>query len=210
MLNAFATIMPLDIPAPPPICSRDGGPRCHQHPPRAQHSSFIKLTTSYCWARSMVSWTPQQLREWHEQCMDLLISAPALTYEQLAEMLGVHKQSVYLVVNSDLFQAKLRDRRERRQDKVDRSVLDRVESLAKASLDGLEEKIRKQRSILGLDEMRETAEMALRGLGYISNAPRVSMAPTNISVVIGRDDLAAARNMMQSKGELIDAKPTGT
>jgi hypothetical protein len=156
----------------------------------------------------MVSWTPQQLREWHEQCMDLLIANPSVTYEQLGRILDVHKQTVMLVVNSDLFQAKLRDRREKRQSAVDRSVLDRVESLAKISLDGLEEKIRKQRSLLGLDEMRETAEMALRGLGYISNAPRVSVAPTQISVVINREDLASARAMMP---QIIDAeKPTGT
>jgi len=143
--------------------------------------------------------------------MDLLIANPAITYEEIGNIIGVHKQSVGMVVNSDLFQAKLRDRRERRQAQVDRTVLDRVESLAKISLDGLEEKIRKQRTILGLDEMRETAEMALRGLGYISTAPRVAIAPTQVNVIVGKDDLAAARALMgKQSGETIIDQPSGT
>jgi hypothetical protein len=160
----------------------------------------------------MVSWTPQQLREWHEQLMDMLIANPTATYEQLGAALNVHKQSVMLVVNSDLFQAKLRDRREMRQASVDRSVLQRVEDLAKVSLENLEDKIKKQRHLLGLDEVRETAEMALRGLGYISNTPRQAAPSVNISVVVGRDDLAAARSLMQREhqGEVLDVQPTGT
>jgi len=141
--------------------------------------------------------------------MDLLIAAPAITYEEIAQELGVHKQSVMLVVNSDLFQAKLRDRRDRRQSSVDRTVLERVEAVAKASLDNLEDRIKRQRHLLGLDEVRETAEMALRGLGYISNAPRITNAATQISVVVSKGDLAAARAMMP-KGDVIDVEPTGT
>jgi hypothetical protein len=172
----------------------------------------------------MVSWTPQQLREWHVQCMDLLVQNPAITYEELGEILGVHKQSVMLVVNSDLFQVKLRERRERRSAVVDKSVLERLDSLAKVSIDQLEERIKKQRQLLGLDEVRETAEMALRGLGFISNAPRQENH-AHISVVVAREDLAAARALMKREhigeataglsaapatGELIDAEQTGT
>lgn len=153
----------------------------------------------------MVSWTPQQLREWHEQLMELLVATPTLTYEQLANMLDVHKQSVMLVVNSDLFQAKLRERREARQKLLDRTIVERIESVAKVSLDALETKIKRQRELLGLDEVRETAEMALRGLGYISNAPKVNNQ-TQINVLLSKDDLAQARSLMKPA---IDAEDEG-
>jgi hypothetical protein len=155
--------------------------------------------------------------------MDLLVSNPAITYEELGQILGVHKQSVMLVVNSDLFQAKLRERRERRSDTVDRTVMQRLDSLAKVTIDHLEERIKKQRQLLGLDEVRETAEMALRGLGYISNAPRQE-THAHVSVVVAREDLAAARALMKREhtgadtgtvsgdpaGTVIDVEQTGT
>jgi len=167
----------------------------------------------------MVSWTPQQLREWHVQCMDLLVQNPAITYDELGQILGVHKQSVMLVVNSDLFQAKLKERRERRSDTIDRTVMQRLDNLAKVSIDHLEERIKRQRQLLGLDEVRETAEMALRGLGYISNAPRQE-THAHVSVVVAREDLVAARALMKREhtgekdpvaaGALIDVEQTGT
>ena len=148
----------------------------------------------------MVSWTPQQLREWHIRLMDMLVANPTATYEQLAMELNVHKQSVMLVVNCDLFQEELRRRRGLRSEAVDKSVLERVEAVAKVSLDTLEKKIKEQRILLGLDEVRETAEMALRGLGYISNAPKQTVQ-AQINVVVNRDDLASARDLMDKREE---------
>jgi hypothetical protein len=83
----------------------------------------------------MVNWTPQQLREWHIQAMDLLVANPAISYEEMAKVLDVHPQSVRLVVTSDLFQAKLKDRREARHSQVERSVLERVERERRGKLD---------------------------------------------------------------------------
>lgn len=144
--------------------------------------------------------------------MDLLVAQPALTYEEIGQMLHVHKQSVMIVVNSDLFQAKLKERRAARQAAVDRSVLERIEGLAKISLDALEKKIKEQRVLLGLDEVRETAEMALRGLGFIQDGPKNSTA-TQINISLSREDLANARKLMskdENGGTTIDVQPART
>jgi hypothetical protein len=59
----------------------------------------------------MPTWTPQRLRDWHENLTELLIENPDLTYEQLAVAMQVHPQSIKLVVTSDLFQLALKERR---------------------------------------------------------------------------------------------------
>lgn len=139
----------------------------------------------------------QSMKNWHLMIIDYVLLNPAATQQEIGDHFGYTRETVNLVMNSDLFQAKLEERREEFRAKVDGTAIDRLEGkiagLAEDSVDLLRDKIQQERAIIGLDATRETAEMALKALGY--GAPKISKTVNNNTqvVVVSKDDLARAR-----------------
>lgn len=141
----------------------------------------------------------QNMKQWHEMVIDFMLLNPTATHQEIADQFGVAKETIGYVLRSDMFKMRLEERRARFQAQVDGTAIERLQGklagLAERSLDALDEKIAEQRKELGIGETRETAEMALKALGY--GAPQKSNSGgTVINVLVSRDDLARARELM--------------
>jgi hypothetical protein len=159
-----------------------------------------------------MAWEPTQLREWHEQVMDFMILNPRATYDEIAQAFNSHPQSIGCIIRSDLFQARLRERRERRGEAVQDRIMAKLGKLAETSVDALQMRIERERQALGIADIRDTAEMALHGLGYGKPVgPQRATQEVNLQVVmVSKDELAAARSIMRRgavQEDMDDAQP---
>lgn len=145
-----------------------------------------------------MAWEPTQLREWHEQVMDFILLNPRATYEEIAQAFQSSAQSIGCIVRSDLFQARLRERREGRNMKVEDRIFAKLNKLAETTVDALTERIEQEKKALGIADIRDTAELALHTLGYGKPAQTKAAQDVNLQVVVvSRDELAEARQIMR-------------
>ncbi len=101
-----------------------------------------------------------------------------------------------IVRNSDVFHAEFERRREALSQTVTADIADRVTKLAMLSLDVLKERIERDRGSVSLRELRETAKLVLKMLGY--GAPRHNEGPSvNVDIRVDARTLAEARQRMQ-------------
>lgn len=142
----------------------------------------------------------ERLKAWHKMVVEYILANPTATHAQIAEEFDMATQTVDQLFMSGLFKAHMEERQGQLAEKMDTHVLERLRGktaqLAESALDGLKEKIEAERKLLGLDlkEGRETAEMALRALGFSPNgsAREAPTAVTNV-IVLNAGDLAEAR-----------------
>jgi hypothetical protein len=155
--------------------------------------------------------TISELKEWHAQVLDFVILNPRATYEDIARKFNCGAVTVASIVRSDIFQARLAERRAVTEDAINDQVVARLRTLTHTSLDVLNDRIEKNGDVIPIADIRETAEMALRSLGYatqgrVGNTPP-SQAPQVQVVVVGRDDLAEARALMRKRVGVRDELP---
>lgn len=138
------------------------------------------------------------MKPWHEALSEYLILNPSATRAQAAEHFGVQPLTVILVCGSDMFKYYHAQRMKTFQNKVDQVAMARLEgkvaNLANEAVDLLREKIEIERTVLGIDATRETAEMALKALGFGVRAQ--GPAVVNNTIHVTSEDLAAARALM--------------
>lgn len=108
----------------------------------------------------------KRVRPKHEHIVDLMLAAPELKQGQIAKMLGVTEAWLSQVINSDAFKAYYAMRRKEHSEKVSKSVIERVEDLAHETLDVLYHRVRNEGEMLKLRDLKDTAEMTLKALGY--------------------------------------------
>ena len=117
-----------------------------------------------------------------------------------------------IIVNSDLFQAKLAARRADLASEVGATVRDRLGGLAGQSLEAIGERIEREKEKIPIGELRETAEMALHALGYggAKSAPAGGTTYNfNNFQAVAPDVLADARGKLRVvQASLRDATPS--
>lgn len=113
----------------------------------------------------------QKIRIWHEQLVDYMLLNPHAKKEDIARHFGRNVQWIYSLIRTDLFKAYYRKRFEAHQQAVTDSVIARTSSVANKALDKLAEKLDKSPD-LPMSEIRQTAEMAIRALGYGAGSQR--------------------------------------
>ena len=152
----------------------------------------MSSTLSAAGAIKRVNW-------WHERIVDWELMNPQLTMGDCALHFGKSETWISRIRNSDAFN-EFRDRRiAEHQDMVSTSVIDKTEILAKQSLDLLHTRIREEQETIALSFVKETAEMALKALGYSRGAAAPSGAGgTTIFLGIADPDaLARAREKLR-------------
>lgn len=157
-----------------------------------------------------MAFNPAKLRVWHTQLMDALILNPRASNTDLAAMFGTSKEYISALVSADLFRAQLEERRKERAAMVDQTVVQRLQEkvsvLAEATVERLTDAV--VTGDMTLEGVRETADMALRAIGYGAPAARPAPVVQNTVVVLDRDMLAAAREKMRGvSGPTLDALP---
>lgn len=147
-----------------------------------------------------MKWQPERLRVWHEMLMDYMLLHPGATREEMAEVFQVSAQMITNVSTSDLFRYQLEQRRKARAEAVDQTVFEKlrdgVGQLAQVTVERLT--VAAVSGEMDLDGVRETADMALRAIGYSQSggAMRPQVEVKNV-VIVDRDLLAEARAAMR-------------
>lgn len=146
-----------------------------------------------------MKWQPDRLRVWQEMLMDYLLLHPSASREEMAEAFNVTTQTITNVTTSDLFRYQLDQRRKARAAEVDRSVLARLQD-GVAALAGVTVERLTGAAVSGemdLDGCRETAEMALRAIGYAQTGSTKPQIVQQTVVVVDKELLQNARASMR-------------
>jgi hypothetical protein len=91
--------------------------------------------------------------------------------------------------------------------KVDETAVDRINrklhGLTERAIDVLDEKIQAERMAIGIEQVRETVDMALKAVGYGSPQSGRSAIQNNVTVVVPRNALEEARVLHAQRRETL-------
>lgn len=164
----------------------------------------IPLQPEYVTVSGRTSWNPGKLRQWHEMLMDFMLLNPRATQIEIAEHFDCHPQTISNVVNSDLFKMKFDQRKQSFQARVDGTAIERLQGklagVAERALDVLDEKIQAERLSLGIDAVKESAEMVLKSLGYGLQKPAAHATNVQVNLTVSKADLTEARDRALAQG----------
>ena len=137
----------------------------------------------------------------HRYIVDWELDNPGGKMGELAKILGYTETHLSIVRNSDAFKD-YRDRRRAKHDEnISKSIIDRVGELAETSMEVLAERIKDERKSLGLGIVKDTAEMALKALGFGAARSGPSIGTLNFVNGVPPEDLERARLKMRERNE---------
>lgn len=147
---------------------------------------------------------------WHEAIIDWMLENPDGKLGQCAMHFGRTQAWISVIINSDAFKELLEQRKLLHAHMISLTLTEKLEGIAHQSLDALEESLEahKDGGTMSVGCARDTAEMALKALGYTARSPGALHlnVPHGSQVNIGvatPEVLAEARRKMK---EMQDAK----
>lgn len=115
----------------------------------------------------------------HDAMIDMIIACPDISQGELAQTFGYSQTWISIVIGSDAFQTRLKERKGQLTDpKIQATINDRLDGLAKRSLDKLIERLDTNSSITNADLIK----MAALGVGDKNKLPPAPTGP-NLYVV---------------------------
>lgn len=153
---------------------------------------------------------PQTHRWWHEHIIDWLLAHPEGSYKQCAISLGRSYAYICMVVGSDLFQQKLKERRLALNGRLDDSIVQRTKQAANKSLELLLDRIAKDPDKVTTNQALAIAEKTLAASGYGDRkVQQPAPTPVNVTVTVSREVLADARARIRAQEQrTLDLKAT--
>lgn len=154
---------------------------------------------------------PRTVAWWHEALADWLIQNPDKHAKDAAVVFDTSPSYIYTLKNSDTFKSYFAGRRKQLSEGVDDKAMtmfgtlsDKLAALAEASLDALNARMEQvtlagDKSAMPNEQLLQTADMALKKLGYGVPAQGAGSGPMNLTQVnvnVSADLLAAAREKM--------------
>lgn len=152
---------------------------------------------------------PRTVAWWHEALADWLIQNPDKHAKDAAVVFDTSPSYIYMLKNSDTFKAYFAGRRKEVSAGVEDkaasmfgTLSDKLAALAEASLDVLNARMEQvalagDKGVMPNEQLLQTADMALKKLGYGVPAPGGGHGPmTQVNVNVSADLLAAAREKM--------------
>lgn len=144
----------------------------------------------------------QKVGTWHEMILDWILLNPDKTQGECAAHFGVTEGWLSRVVNSDAFQEFKLAYMANHHERVSETVISKVESLTKVSLDVMQERIEKERADIPIATVKDVAALTLGALGYTGRASTGNGngrdGDVNITVNVERSDLQRARERMKT------------
>jgi hypothetical protein len=142
----------------------------------------------------------------HEAIVDWEILNPGGSMIECGKALKCTDTHISVVRNSDAFIAYRGNRLSKHQSIVSSSVVEKVEDLAKISLDEMNKRFNNPNVVnIPIDEVRDTSAMALKALGFGQqsqgrNNGNIQGAGGNVVVMIGanQEQLEKAREKLQA------------
>ena len=108
----------------------------------------------------------KRLETWHHRLIDWMLANPERSGREAATHFSVSPVWISIVKHSPVFRAEFERRREMISQAVTADLVGRATALAELSLDTLNERIERNRDSIPLGQVRDTAELMLRMLGY--------------------------------------------
>lgn len=122
-----------------------------------------------------------RVRYTHDAMIDLIISTPSISQNEMAALFGYSATWVSIIINSDAFQERLAARKTELTDpKLRASIEERLEALAKTALDRLIERLDTSTPAIRTSDLVSIAKL---GVGDRANRPQVAPTQNNLYVV---------------------------
>ena len=136
----------------------------------------------------------------HEAIVDWEILHPAGRMYECSADIGMCESAISIIRNSDVFKDYRNRRLAKHHANISNSVLEKTELLACTSLEVLEERINEERDKISLGGVKDTADMALKALGFGASKQDGGRAGGNVVVMVGatQEMLEAAREKMKA------------
>lgn len=143
------------------------------------------------------------LKPTYENILNFMMENPAFTHAQIAAHFGVGRQWITLVVGTDAFKTRMKEKQDQIFLTATATVRDKLHGLAHQAIDKLSEAME---SMQNPEEIRASMESILDRIGYHPAKPG-STAPSGVQnqqnnfYVASPDDLARARTIMHKAQE---------
>jgi len=123
----------------------------------------------------------QKLRYSHEAMIDLLVSEPWISQNEIAERFGMSASWISTIICSDLFQARLAERRDQLVDPELRlSLKTQFEGILARSMEVLRHKLSQHPDLISDQLALQTAKVASQSLGMGVRETKVSVTETHV------------------------------
>lgn len=152
--------------------------------------------------------TPQlkSLRPHHHAIMDYILANPTDNYGSVARAFKVTQAWLSTVINSDLFQQQLQERRALLDKQVNDSIMSKLQKMAEKGLDNLLDA--QDDEEVSVAVQHDITKTALSALGFLNNGRGngpsvvVNNNTTNNTMSVTSDAVAAARARIQERNAM--------
>lgn len=107
----------------------------------------------------------KELRPKHHAIMDFLLANPRESYSRVAAHFNVSPSWLSTVINSDIFQARLAQRRALMDQALNHNLTDRLSTIAEKSLGSLEDALEDE--AVSVNTQLDIAKLSLQALGFL-------------------------------------------
>ena len=147
---------------------------------------------------------------WHEAIIDWMLAHPEERLYDCAAYFNKTQPWISSIINSSMFKELLAQRKLMHAHMISLTLTEKLESIAHKTLDALEEslEVERKKGTISVGCARDTAEMALRSLGYSSRSPaalNINVGHNSQVAIVGSaspEALASARQKMQQLQDL--------
>ena len=119
------------------------------------------------------------LKPWHERIVDFMVARPSAKIVDIAREFGTSPQWIGQLLKTDAFIEYYKIRMSSYKETVDVQVVAKLQGLALASLDGMVDKVNDTKAPLSFGQLKDTADLSLRALGYTAQPGGVNLTLHN-------------------------------
>ena len=146
-----------------------------------------------------------KVRYTHDAMIDLIISNPCISQNELAAQFGYSVSWISQVISSDAFQAKMAERTEELIDPVIKlSLEEKFRAMASRSMEILLEKLSKQTNLVPDNLVLRTLEVSTKALGFGASKESVAPPPVNMHIHLEQLGNNLTDLLQRKKREVID------
>lgn len=142
---------------------------------------------------------------WYDSIIEWLLANPSGSVADCARSMNRSPQTLYLIVNSDIFKTRYEQRRQEHFKSLSDGILLKTAKVASKSLDLLYERMEENPEKISTNQLAEVSSSALERLGYGQKAPQTSVtvnAQPQVAVTVSADILSDARERMRQVQKL--------
>ena len=149
---------------------------------------------------------PKKVNWWHTEIVTWMLGHPDGKLRECAAHFGVTQPWLSTIINCDAFKDYAQKRMKDHHALASINIIEQVEGLGSLSLDILAERFEEGRELIPLGIVKETADMALKALGYGGRVAVDARGARNVNIaLVNPADLARARGHLRDKQKADEA-----